>query len=540
MKELPVDIQHIDKILAKGRYVYVDKTPFAYQLITGGASNFFLSRPRRFGKSLFLDTLAEIFKGNKELFKECAIYHSDYDWEPHPVLAIDLYRPPCRTANEFEESLKRAVHNLAKAHALSIEVPTAQEGLATLLTTLFEKHQQQVVVLVDEYDRPIVHNLARPAVAQANRELLGDFFGTFKSLSKYLRFLFITGISRFSKVSLFSEANHLDDISMYPQYATLMGYTEEELRAAFAEHIQAIAQARSQPGQSVSEEAVLSEIKQWYNGYRFSESEACVYNPFSTLKFMETQKAKSHWYSTGTPSFLIEQIKKHPASSVSLAGSNALESELADVSNLTEINLKALMFQTGYLTIQDWELDKGLEETVYRLNFPNKEVHKAFYNSLVRNLGKLLPQSISEQAVQLQKELLSLDLSGAVETLNIQFAKIPYDAFKEAKEGFYQAILLLCLELSGLKTCGEVHTNLGRIDLVVQQPKHTFIFELKVDQPAVVALDQIHRKRYQERYLKDGKEIVAVALSFSTKTRNIGEHKAGRYTQEGVLLEELA
>ena len=254
---------------------------------------------------------------------------------------------------------------------------------------------------------------------------------------------------------------------------------------------------------------------------------------------MRSREADSYWYSTGTPTFLIQEIQKRPSLTTALSGTSISHNALLDIRSIEDVDLGSLMFQTGYLTIQDWEWDKVLAETVYRLDFPNKEVHKAFYNSLVRDLGKLMPQSISEHAVQLQKELLSLDLSGAVQTLNIQLAKIPYDAFKDAKEGFYQALLLLCLELSGLKTYGEVHTNLGRIDLVVQQPKHTFIFELKVDQPAVVALDQIHRKRYQERYLKAGKEIVAVALSFSTKTRSIGQGQGGLYTAQGELIREI-
>ncbi|MEL6539619.1 MAG: PD-(D/E)XK nuclease domain-containing protein, partial [Bacteroidota bacterium] len=280
--------------------------------------------------------------------------------------------------------------------------------------------------------------------------------------------------------------------------------------------------------------------KEWYNGYRFTEDEIYVYNPFSTLNYMDEGKPKNYWYATSTPTFLIHEIQKRPAIAASLAPISASENQLTDARTIEDIELSTLMFQTGYLTIQHWEYDTILKTTIYHLNFPNEEVHQAFYQSLARELGKTAPQVIAQLAIQLQQELTTLDLASAVKTINIQFAKIPYNAFKDAKEGFYQAMLLLCLELSGLRTYGEVHTNLGRIDLVVQQPQHTFIFELKVDQPAAVALDQIHTKNYQERYLKDGKEIVAVAASFSTQTRNISEWKAGLYTAEGALVRELA
>ena len=533
MKELPIGIQSIKKILAKGDCIYVDKTPFAYNLISGITANFFLSRPRRFGKSLFLDTLAEIFKGNKELFKDCAIYHTDYDWQPYPVLIFDFLDIDSSTVEGFKTGLKEALEDLAELYGLTISGSSLQSQLKRLVRALAKKGP--VVVLVDEYDRPIVHNLERPAVAEANRELLSDFFGTFKSLSKYLRFLFITGISRFAQVSIFSSFNNLEDLTMDPAYSAMLGYTEEELKSAFNEHLSTIAQERG-----VDETAILTELKEWYNGYRFSKAPKYVYNPFSTLKYMRTREADSYWYTTGTPSFLIQEIQKRPTLTTSLAGISVSQTALMNIRSIEDIDLPTLMFQTGYLTIQDWEWDKTLKTTIYKLNFPNEEVHQAFFQSLITDLGKLIPQAISEHAAQLQKELISLDLPAAIKTLNIQFAKIPYHAFQQAKEGFYQAIMLLCLELSGLRTYGEVYTNLGRIDLVVQLPKHTFIFELKVDQPAAIALDQIHSKRYKERYLKEGKEIVAVAMSFSTETRNIGQCNGGLYTAQGELVKELA
>ncbi|MEL6412526.1 MAG: AAA family ATPase, partial [Bacteroidota bacterium] len=377
-------------------------------------------------------------------------------------------------------------------------------------------------------------NLKRPEVANANRELLRDFFGTLKDLDHSIKFTFITGISRFSKVSLFSEANHLDDITMSPNYAAIAGYTEAELRQAFEEHIQAFAR-----GRGASEEEVLTEIKEWYNGYRFSEGETYVYNPFSTLHYMKVQKPKGYWFASGTPNFLLHELQKQPQITTELSGINIPETQLSDSRSPEDLDLPALMFQTGYLTIKSWAWDETLSETIYHLDFPNREVYKAFFQSLIREFGKVAPQEISSVALQLRAAMEALDMTAVVQTLNIQLAKIPYDAFQHAKEGFYQAMLLLCFEISGLKTFGEVHTNLGRIDLVVQLPKHTFIFELKVDKKVAVALDQLHNKRYQERYLKDGKEIVAAAICLSTKDHNISAWKAGHYTAEGELIRKL-
>ncbi|XWN34702.1 MAG: AAA family ATPase [Roseivirga sp.] len=261
MKKLPIGIQSIEKILGKGEYVYVDKTSFALQLIEGGAPHYFFSRPRRFGKSLFLSTLKEIFLGNKALFKGCQIHSSDYDWPVHPVLHFDLYRIASHDPTLFEEVLKRKFQALAREHQLSIDTSTLQEGLEGLVTGLSTHHP--VVILIDEYDSPIIKNLKNLEVAERNRALLQDFFGTLKSLEAHIRFTFITGISKFSKVSLFSEPNHLKEITMMPKYATMLGYTEEELTECFDEHIEAITEERNTRGQQITREHVLSEIKEW-------------------------------------------------------------------------------------------------------------------------------------------------------------------------------------------------------------------------------------------------------------------------------------
>jgi hypothetical protein len=249
LKKLPIGIQSIKKILSDQDYSYVDKTGFALQLIREGAPYYFMSRPRRFGKSLFLSTLEEIFQGDKELFKDCQIYESDYDWETYPVLFFDFSRIASRTPEEFESSLKRNLQNIALEKKISIAAPTIQEGLVGLITGLSDENKR-VVILVDEYDNPIINNLRNLNIAQANRDILKSFFTTIKSLDKHLKFTFVTGVSKFSQVSLFSGPNNLLDITMDPRYAAMMGYTEDEIKSYFSEHIQAIVRKKINPNKT--------------------------------------------------------------------------------------------------------------------------------------------------------------------------------------------------------------------------------------------------------------------------------------------------
>lgn len=526
MKRLPIGIQSIKKILSEQDYAYIDKTGFALQLIGEGAPHYFMSRPRRFGKSLFLSTLEEIFQGDKELFRDCEIYKSNYAWETYPVLFFDFSRIASRTPDEFESSLKRTLLNIAAKKEIPVVAPTIQEGLEALITGLAGKNNR-VVILVDEYDSPIINNLRNLDIAQGNREILKSFFTTIKSLDKYTQFTFVTGVSKFSQVSLFSGPNNLLDITMDPRYAAMMGYTEEEIKSHFSEHLQAVMRKKSR-----SMDDILNEMREWYNGYRFSEKISSVYNPYSTLLFLDSMKSKSYWYRTGTPSFLIDEVKKHPQMIIPLKGISATESLLSDISHLDRINLSALMFQTGYLTIQDY----NSEEDSYRLDFPNREVKQAFFNSLLQEFTEIDPLEVSRTAEAVRKELESYDLQSFIATMNRHFAKIPYYLFKDAKEGFYQAVFFTFLEKSGITTQAEVSTNRGRIDLMFQMLKTTFIFELKVDHTAQDAWQQIEDKSYKERYCQSNKEILIIGINFSSESRNIKDWKGTLFSPTGELL----
>ena len=534
VKKLPIGIQSIDKILGTDDYVYVDKTAHIKRLIDSGASHYFLSRPRRFGKSLFVSTLEEIFKGNKHLFKECAIYNSDYDWQSYPVLHFDFSLIANQNPEALEAGLYDALDDISARYNLSISGSSLQSRLTRLVRAIAEKGQQ-VVVLVDEYDKPIISHLPSLNIAKKNRDLLADFFGALKGLDTHIRFTFITGVSKFSQVSIFSGLNNLKDITMIDQYADMLGYTEEELLKHFQPHIDSILQKRNASGQKLARKEIIDEIRAWYNGYRFSKDSISVYNPFSTLNFMESGFAEGYWYSTGTPSFLIDEVKKHPQTVTSLSGSMALKSSLMNISRLDRINLTALMFQTGYLTVSNYLSDQD----VYCLDFPNREVREAFFNSLLEDFAQVTPTDVSQHAMKIQKSLQMFEINNFIEIINGHFAKISYQLFVKAQEGFFSAIFLTFLERSGIKTNAEISTNIGRVDLVAELPEHTCVFEFKLDQSADIAFNQADAKNYKERYSHAEKNTLVIGINFSSKSRNISEWKAKLFSPDGQELKEL-
>ena len=534
MKKLSIGIQSIQEIITEG-YIYVDKTQFALDLIKKG-KHYFLSRPRRFGKSLFVSTLKEIFKGNKALFEGCHIAESNYDWQPHPVLLLNFGGIANKTPEKLERNLHSLITKISKEQGIEIEVngDPLEFRLEVLVEALASKGQ--VVVLIDEYDKPIIDNLQEPEVVKGNRRLLQDFFGALKNLEEYIKFTFITGISRFSRVSIFSGANHLKDISMDTKYAAMMGYTQEELRQYFVEHLQAIAQKKNTQGQPWTQEEVLAEIKDWYNGYRFSEEAIYVYNPFSTLNYLDEKKPKSYWYATGTPSFLVHELKQRPDEVTSLSQMLATQDDLSDINEVDATPLPALLFQTGYLTIQDY----NVELNAYQLDFPNKEVRNAFFSSMLAVLGNLQSLKVSRMAKKLRASLNDLELDIFVDIINTHFARIPYHTYQHTKEGSYQALFVTFLELSGIHTQGEVATSKGRIDILCQLAGMFYIFELKVDQGADIAMEQALDQEYSQRCRHQGKQIVVMGVSFSSKKRSIDTWQGELLDEHGALIRKLA
>ena len=528
MKNLPIGLQTIKEIITDG-YIYVDKTQFALELIQTG-KHYFLSRPRRFGKSLFVSTLKEIFKGNKALFEGYHIAQSNYDWKPYPVLVLNFGDIANETPKELKADLSDELTTMGEEQDIKVVKPSLASQLKALIKALAKNGR--VVVLIDEYDKPLIDNLHNPKVAEGNRKLLQSFFGVLKNLDEYIKFTFITGISKFSKVSLFSGANHLNDISMSAQYAAMMGYTQEELTKYFGQHIQAIAEKRNQKGQPTSEEDILAEIKDWYNGYRFSEEEIYIYNPFSTLKYLAEKKPESYWFATGTPFFLTEQIKKYSKNLVPLSGTQVKDDELMSSGSITEIDIKALMFQSGYLTIESYN-----EKTqYYQLVFPNKEVRKAFIHSLVKHFAKLDAKFSAEMRTLLDKHNLTVFF----EKIKLRFNKFPYQTFSKAQEHTYHGLLLSLLNGMDLEVSSEISSSWGRLDLLIQMPQTSYVIELKLDSSPETGLKQIISKGYDRPYRGQGKSIVRVGLSFSSDKRNIDTWQGELLDEHGTLIRQLA
>ena len=528
MKKLPIGIQNISEIIKNG-HVYIDKTEYVKLLIEKG-KHYFLSRPRRFGKSLFLNTLEEIFKGNKELFKNCEIYKSNYDWQKHPVIYLDFSQIESGTPEQLENDIKEKLQEIASTYKTSTSGSSIKSQLRKLIAEL--ANSNSVVVLVDEYDQPIINHLKNPKISEKNRDILKSFFETLKSLDRYLEFTFITGISKFSQVSLFSGLNNLKDITFDSRYAGMMGYTHEELKGYFSEHVELIIQNRKEKGSSTTKNDIFDEIRTWYNGYRFSREETYVYNPFSSLNYMDEKEVKTYWYSSGTPSFLIDELKKHPKSMIPLDGAMAREDELTDISSVEEIDLKALMYQTGYFTIQDYNQISNR----YRLGIPNEEVRTAFMNSLVKNFTKNIDLRSSEKFV---KALEKHQLNVLFDEVKIGFASFAYQVFAGAKERTYHAMILSMLYGMGFEPLSERSTNTGRIDVVLEMQKSTYIIELKLDSNPKIALEQMRKKEYFKPYTNKGKEIVIVGANFSSEKRNISEWHGELLSENGEVIRAL-
>ncbi|MBS0656358.1 MAG: ATP-binding protein [Verrucomicrobia bacterium] len=506
-KKLPIGIQTIEKIFEEN-FVYIDKTDLIHNLITQG-QYYFLLRPRRFGKSLLVSTLKAIFSGKKELFQDCKIYSMPFAWHPHPVIHLDFTQIVTNSGQELHDSLLRAIKEIAKNYNKFIECPSLKEGLRNLVMALAS--EGKVVVLVDEYDKPIVDRLANVEVADANREILKSVFETLKGLDTYLQFVFVTGVSKFAQVSLFSGFNNLKDITLRPEYSVLLGYTEKEIVECFPDYLQEV----SREGYSIEQ------MREWYNGYRFSKEKVSVYNPYSTLNFLDSKSLSGFWFQTGTPSFLIEIIRKTPQELIPLSGCYATERELLDSYNPKAMSLKALMWQTGYLTLQNFHSDRNF----FNLDFPNREVREAFFDSLVQYFAQLDSGRTAFAARECMQYLKSGQIDLFFQLINMFFAGIPYNLFQETNEAFYHAIFLTLLEAMGIQVHAEQKTSLGRIDLVVELDRQVYIFEFKLDHTAQSALEQIVEKKYQEKYSKYGKQVVLIGASFSSHTRNISEFK---------------
>ena len=500
MKKLPIGISTLREILEED-YLYIDKTKIALELIESG-KYYFLSRPRRFGKSLFLDTLRTIFEGDKEIFEGLYIYDK-YEFVKHPIIRISFNSGDFKTKEGFEKRIFEILRMNQRELDLSCDKDLSVGGcLEDLIYNAYKKYNQRVVILIDEYDKPILDNIEEKQIARERREDLKNFYSVIKGSDEYIKLVFITGVSKFSKISLFSGLNNLNDITLNPRYATICGYTQNDIETTFINHLQ---------GQE------FSKIARWYNGYRWlGES---VYNPFDILLFISNGfKYRNYWFSTATPTFLLKLIEQNRYFLPSLEMVTK-DDAMLDSFDVDDIELETLMWQTGYLTIESSrETQRG---EIYTLVIPNLEVQISLLGSIAKFMSKVHQPNVIQDNIynaltesdfpQLQKQLTSL------------YASIPYNLFTKNKmyeyEGYYVSLFYAYMKALGVELIGEDVTNKGRIDLTLKLPNAIYIIEFKTD--GSNALAQIEERRYHEKYLGDNLPIFLVGIEFDVTDRSI-------------------
>ncbi len=511
------------EIVRKMGYTYVDKTGFIHPLVDGSmGKQFFLSRPRRFGKSLLCSTIQKLFEGRRDLFEGLAIDMLPWDWsQVYPVLRLDMSLCTGETVEEVGNSVESALRREAERLGVALrDDANLRDRFASLVEDLAATSPSgQIVLLIDEYDKPLTRWVGRPEVAPF-QAFLKSFYSVVKATESKQRFCLMTGVSKFSKVSIFSDLNNLKDLTMSPFATTLLGYTHEEVRANFPGRLAALAQALG-----TDAEGAFSRLERMYDGYCFDERMVRVFNPVSLGNALVDQRLKPYWFETGTPGWLMSYAKKEPidVDSFTLGDSDLGTFEPANPS------MPAVLFQTGYLTIkQVWGQDMG---TVYDLGFPNREVSSGF-NRWLANAYMRPGTDVSKTsgwAVACQRALGAGDAAGFMEALESFFASIGYDLTDRLSEQAYQCVAVAILRFIGIYLDAEVTTSRGRIDMVMRGPGHTFVMEMKVasgdeagEKAARAAIAQIRERGYAEPYRTTGGEVLLLGVAFDCLTHNVG------------------
>jgi hypothetical protein len=486
----------------------VDKTRLVHQLVTTG-THYFLSRPRRFGKSLLISTLKELYLGNKILFEGLWI-ENNWDWsKTNPIVHFSF-----DDMDYKELGLKTAIANELEKWAKHYKVRLTTVGVKSQFKELLEKvakKRGKVALLIDEYDKPIIDFLEKSDIetGKVNRDVLREFYGVLKNSSDLLELVFITGISKFAKVSLFSHLNNLSDITMSEDYGTLTGYTQEELEAYFPDYL-----AKIETKLNLSREALLEHMKIWYNGYSW-DGVARVYNPFGTLNFLFDKVFKNYWFATGSPMFLIEQMRKHAKFDVE---NSVVDNTILDKYDIDNMTLVPLLFQTGYLTVKSMDAMTGNMV----LDYPNKEVRESMYSFLIDDLAKNVHRTHTGHTIQdINQALVSKDLPKVKKILNALLADLPNETFIKQREGLYHGLIHLIFSYLGMFVSSEVHSSQGRADAVVQTLTDIFIFEFKFNKTAEEALEQIKDNRYADKYETSEKTITGIGVNFNSDTKQI-------------------
>ncbi|MDR2570128.1 MAG: ATP-binding protein [Oscillospiraceae bacterium] len=521
MKNLPFGLQSFRNII-EGDFVYVDKTKYVYDIISINRY-YFLSRPRRFGKSLLLDTIAEAFSGERELFKGLYLDSSNYAFVMHPVIRFDMSNISNDTAEILRNSLVYELESQIENEGLSISVGAPPDMFKKLIKKLHEKYNKQVVILIDEYDKPILDHLMDEEKAQANRDVIRNFYGVIKSMSANIRLVFITGVSKFSKTSIFSALNNLNDITLSKEYANVCGITVEDMDKYFSEHIEHVSKI-----DNISKFGCLKkQILKWYDGYSW-DGETRVINPFSLLGFLLQKRFKGFWYETGTPTFLLKILKEKP--DTFLSTQQIQMSEIAiDTFDINNIIVEPLFFQTGYLTIKEICYDDDDGEVNYILDVPNMEVRRALYLNIVAQFTETNDVIADSAYLQIRKALKTGDLEKVLEQIKPLFSSIPYNLHIK-REAYYHSIFYAMMNMLGFNINAEVSTARGRIDATFELADKIYIIEFKYKDCTPDATDeekrslfdtaldegmqQIAKRGYADKYKNSGKKIYTAVFVF--------------------------
>lgn len=504
----PVGVETFSEI-REGDYVYVDKTRLIYELTRGKYA--FLSRPRRFGKSLLLTTIEAYFNGCRELFTGLAIDELETEWRRHPVLLLNLaaYNPD--SEGSLESIISGTLGEWERIYGRRDDESDLSRRFHNIILSAYERTGEKVVVLVDEYDSPLVENLHDSGKFERYRNLLKSIYVNLKICDRYLRFGMLTGVSRFSKMTVFSGTNHLRDISLLDRFAEICGITEQELKICFNDGIQRLADSLH-----TDVAGALAALKANYDGYHFTACGADVYNPFSVLNALNDCCIRSYWFLSGTPTFLVKRIQRSGEYLPEMFSEKVADSELAQVDTHSTSPL-ALMFQTGYLTIKGYDTRRHL----YRLGIPNREVREGLFKGLGSIYLNHTQQKVSSLALDIRIFLEDGEVEKAMEHIRAYLAGIPYELSNGMPEIYFENNLYILFNIIGIDASAEWHTSAGRIDMLLRMPDYIYIMELKLEGSAEEALAQIDEKGYALQFEHDGRRIIKIGINFSKKTRNI-------------------
>ena len=504
----PIGIQNFEKI-RNGGYVYVDKTAQVYELVDSGAY-YFLSRPRRFGKSLLMSTIEAYLSGKKELFEGLAIETLEQEWIEYPILHMDLNSREYKDEASLEAELNRHLEGWEKIYGDNYRDRATEERFLHVIDNAYEKTGRRVVILVDEYDKPLLQTIGKEELQSAYRSKLKAFYSVLKTQDAKIRFAFLTGVTKFGKVSVFSDLNNLNDISMSPLFHNICGITDQELQQYFSESINSLSRKLN-----VQREACIEKLRKSYDGYHFEENSNGLYNPFSLLNTFYNMKFGSYWFETGTPTYLVNLLQQYDYNLDFMSKAEVS----ADILNSVEPNSQnpiPVIYQSGYLTIKGYDSEFG----DYKLGFPNEEVEEGF----VKYLAPFYLSKTHNRSAFDVRSFVSDVRSGKVEQFCVRlkslFSDTPYELVKDL-ENHYQNIVWVVFKMLGFYSQAEYHTSNGRIDLVISTPDYRYVMEFKLDGTAEEAIEQIKSKNYSLPFALDNKHTYLIGMNFDSATRNI-------------------